>query len=71
MTLRTVLACTGVLFGCAACGFKGPLYLPKRNAAVVTHSAPKSGGKTRSETSSTERRKSKRDEPHTGTLTPP
>jgi predicted small lipoprotein YifL len=25
------------LAACAGCGFKGPLYLPERNATVVTH----------------------------------
>jgi predicted small lipoprotein YifL len=37
---RTALAAGCVLLACSACGFKGPLYLPERNAKVVTHPAP-------------------------------
>jgi len=29
----------GVVLAFAGCGFKGPLYLPERNATVVTHPA--------------------------------
>lgn len=36
--LWTVAA--AALLTCAGCGFKGPLYLPERNATVVTHPAP-------------------------------
>jgi len=36
---RTWIAGLGALLACAACGFKGPLYLPERNATVVTHPA--------------------------------
>jgi predicted small lipoprotein YifL len=35
-----------MLLVCSGCGFKGPLYLPERNATVVTHprqGAPSSG----------------------------
>ena len=34
----------GALLACAGCGFKGPLYLPERNATVVTHPAQKAQG---------------------------
>ncbi len=37
MRVRLVIAATAALLGCAACGFKGPLYLPQQNGAVVTH----------------------------------
>ena len=33
----TWLAAAGALLACAGCGYKGPLYLPERNATVVTH----------------------------------
>lgn len=36
MSARLVVAAAAAL-GCAACGFKGPLYLPQQNAAVITH----------------------------------
>ncbi len=39
MRVRSLIAAGCVLLGCAACGFKGPLYLPQQNAAVVTHPA--------------------------------
>lgn len=39
MSARLLTAAAAAL-GCAACGFKGPLYLPQQNAAVVTHPAP-------------------------------
>jgi predicted small lipoprotein YifL len=32
-------AAAAALLVCAGCGFKGPLYLPERNATVVTHPA--------------------------------
>jgi predicted small lipoprotein YifL len=34
------IAASGALLACAGCGFKGPLYLPERNATVITHPAP-------------------------------
>ena len=34
---RGWLAAACVLLVCTGCGFKGPLYLPERNATVVTH----------------------------------
>ena len=40
MNRRTLLAAAAVLFGCSACSFKGPLYLPPRNGTVVMHPAP-------------------------------
>lgn len=40
---RLGIAAVAALLVCAACGFKGPLYLPERNAAVVTHPAPAEG----------------------------
>ena len=36
---RLWIAAIGALLVCAGCGFKGPLYLPERNATVVTHPA--------------------------------
>ena len=39
MRARTLTVAAGVLFGCAACGFKGPLYLPRHTGVVVTHPA--------------------------------
>jgi predicted small lipoprotein YifL len=30
------IAAVAALLACAGCGFKGPLYLPERNATVVT-----------------------------------
>ncbi len=42
MNARILLATATAALGCAACGFKGPLYLPQQNAAVVTHPAPAS-----------------------------
>ncbi|MGC8520621.1 MAG: LPS translocon maturation chaperone LptM [Steroidobacteraceae bacterium] len=36
MSTRTLIAAAAVLFGCTACGFKGPLYLPQQNGTVVT-----------------------------------
>ena len=38
LPVRLVVAAVAAL-GCAACGFKGPLYLPQQNAAAVTHPA--------------------------------
>ncbi|MGH8199946.1 MAG: LPS translocon maturation chaperone LptM [Steroidobacteraceae bacterium] len=37
---RIWIACIGALLMCGGCGFKGPLYLPERNATVITHPAP-------------------------------
>jgi predicted small lipoprotein YifL len=34
------IAVGGALLACGGCGFKGPLYLPERNATVVTHPRP-------------------------------
>lgn len=39
MSARTLIVAAGLLFGCAACGFKGPLYLPRHTGVVVTHPA--------------------------------
>lgn len=39
---RAWIAGLGSLLACAGCGFKGPLYLPERNATLVTH--PAQGG---------------------------
>ena len=36
---RVGIAAAAALLACAGCGFKGPLYLPARNATVVTHPA--------------------------------
>ncbi len=40
MRLRSVVVGLGALLNCTACGFKGPLYLPEQNGAVVTKGAP-------------------------------
>jgi predicted small lipoprotein YifL len=40
---RLWFAAAATLLVCAGCGFKGPLYLPERNATVVTHPAPTEG----------------------------
>ena len=40
---RGWIAAAGALLACG-CGFKGPLYLPERNATVVTHPAPAAQG---------------------------
>jgi predicted small lipoprotein YifL len=44
-TIRVWITAVGALLVCGGCGFKGPLYLPERNATVVTHPA-KNKGKT-------------------------
>ncbi len=41
---RVWMAGIGALLAGAGCGFKGPLYLPERNATVVTHPAPTAQG---------------------------
>ncbi len=46
---RVWIAGIAALLACSGCGFKGPLYLPERNATVVTHPAQtpaKNKGKT-------------------------
>jgi predicted small lipoprotein YifL len=42
---RLWIGAIGALLVGSGCGFKGPLYLPERNATVVTHPA-KHKGKT-------------------------
>ncbi len=42
---RVWIAAIGALLVSSGCGFKGPLYLPEKNATVVTHPA-KNKGKT-------------------------
>lgn len=44
MRARLFIAGLSAALGCAACGFKGPLYLPGRSGAVVTHPAPAAKG---------------------------
>ncbi|HEX5462652.1 MAG TPA: hypothetical protein VFX20_21985 [Steroidobacteraceae bacterium] len=39
LTALAGLAAAGALLACAGCGYKGPLYLPERNATVITHPA--------------------------------
>jgi predicted small lipoprotein YifL len=41
---RGWIAAAAVLLACTGCGFKGPLYLPERNATVVTHPAQAARG---------------------------
>jgi len=43
---RVWIAAVGAALACGGCGFKGPLYLPERNATVITHPATKNKGKT-------------------------
>ncbi|MGH8288546.1 MAG: LPS translocon maturation chaperone LptM [Steroidobacteraceae bacterium] len=38
------VAAAAAVLACGGCGFKGPLYLPERNATVVTHPAPAAQG---------------------------
>ncbi|HEX3845146.1 MAG TPA: lipoprotein [Steroidobacteraceae bacterium] len=38
------IAAAAALLACAGCGFKGALYLPERNATVVTHPAKAAQG---------------------------
>ena len=42
--VRVGLAAAATLLACAGCGYKGPLYLPERNATVVTHPAQSAQG---------------------------
>lgn len=42
---RSWIAAAGALLACG-CGFKGPLYLPERNATVVTHPAQGEGAQS-------------------------
>ena len=44
MRIVSVWIAAGTLLACAGCGLKGPLYLPERNATVVTHPAPAAQG---------------------------
>ncbi len=68
---RAALAGGCVLLACAACGFKGPLYLPERNAKVVTHPAPAAqsapaGAPEAATTSKTRRKAAPPDQPDEG-----
>jgi predicted small lipoprotein YifL len=48
-TRVAIAAAAAALLTCSGCGFKGPLYLPERNATVITHpghSPAKNKGKT-------------------------
>lgn len=38
------IVAAGAVLACGGCGFKGPLYLPERNATVVTHPAQAAPG---------------------------
>lgn len=57
MSARLLTAAAAAL-GCAACGFKGPLYLPQQNAAVITH--PAAGTRVAPASSAPTRRKAGR-----------
>jgi predicted small lipoprotein YifL len=48
---RLWIAGIAILLACAACGFKGPLYLPEKNATVVTHPGQTSAAKSKNKTS--------------------
>lgn len=54
--LRAALLAFAALAGCAGCGFKGPLYLPERNATVVTHPASAAPVPARTQTPVTRRK---------------
>ncbi len=43
MRVRMLIAGLSVALGCAACGFKGPLYLPGRSTTVVAPAAAGAG----------------------------
>ncbi len=47
---RVWIAGIGILLACAGCGFKGPLYLPEKNATVVTHPGRTSAAKNKNKT---------------------
>jgi predicted small lipoprotein YifL len=57
---RGWIAAAGVLLVCAGCGFKGRLYLPERNATVVTHPAQAAQGAPSAGQTQTPAAKSKR-----------
>jgi predicted small lipoprotein YifL len=48
---RVWIAGIGALLACTGCGFKGPLYLPERNATVVTHPRQTPAAKNKNKTS--------------------
>jgi predicted small lipoprotein YifL len=48
---RAWIAGVAALLACSGCGFKGPLYLPERNATVVTHPAQTPAAKNKNKTS--------------------
>jgi len=68
--LRGLLLAVAALAGCAGCGFKGPLYLPERNATVVTHPASAAPAPARTQTPVT-RRKDKTSPPTSTPAAPP
>lgn len=60
MSYRSALAVGCILLACSACGFKGPLYLPERNATVVTHAPAAQGAPTPSPTPPTSSKKKRK-----------
>jgi predicted small lipoprotein YifL len=48
---RVWIAAIGAVLVCSGCGFKGPLYLPERNATVITHPAQTPAAKNKNKTS--------------------
>jgi predicted small lipoprotein YifL len=65
------IAAAAALLACAGCGFKGPLYLPERNATVVTHPAQATQGAQAPGQTQTPRAKGKGKSPTTPPQSPP
>ena len=66
------LAAAAALLACAGCGFKGPLYLPERNATVVTHPAQAAqGAQSAGQTPSAAAKAKGKTPPAAGQSTPP
>ena len=69
--VRSGLAAAAALLACAGCGYKGPLYLPERNATVVTHPAQGAQGTPSSNQTQTPSAKQKGKTPAAPTAAPP
>jgi predicted small lipoprotein YifL len=65
------IAAGAAVLACAGCGFKGPLYLPERNATVVTHPARAQGAQPAGKTQSPAAKVKGRTPPAPGQSTPP
>lgn len=71
MKARLAIAAIGVLAACAACGFKGPLYLPQHSTAVVTHPAAQRPANAPAAKPATSKRKSDQKNSGGATSAPP